>query len=837
MKRFISIILAVVLCISSIGASANISDNISREEGLARELKELGLFKGVSDTEFELNRAPSRVEAIVMLIRVLGKENEALAGEWSHPFSDVPAWADNYVGYAYSCGLTKGEDADKFGEGDANAAMYLTFVLRALGYSDTNGEDFNWENPFTLSGKLGILPDSVNVNEFLRSDVVIVSHAALSAHIKNSSQTLAQKLISANVFSQADFERIYSGGKNVALPAERKEMTAEEIYEMCSPAVFYITVYDYDGVPFATGSGFFIDDKGTAVTNYHVLDNSFSATAQMSDTQEIYNIVGIYDYSEEYDWAVIQVDRTGNKYLSIGDVSQIKGGETIYTIGSPEGLQNTISDGLISNPKREFSDTDQIFIQISAPISHGSSGGALLNKYGEVLGITSSGFDENDAQNLNLVIPITDVTGFKRGEINKFENVFFWHTIELEEALKTEDREKIAYALLKWIIVNEHQSKDPEKGYVYKVIREKYGGMAYQGITLAYKPEEDVFTATIVDMLSGIMAMEYSFDIKKGATESTGTFVVYEYAEGDYSSVWTGKAKVPVKSFSADFGYKFEETEGEFEETQEILEESAKSMHATMLSYIEMQFGVFEEVLGLYTATDLGYAEFNGGADENKVTENKANITYKLNTKGVSVEVGQTATIEMDYITSGFPAEVDFYVASESKRIAIVDWVPEDETLPWGINITGVSEGTTQLTISNSFNDQTVSIPIKVTNVEDEQDEMYSRIAMAAFPLRLYSNNGTVYLGKLTENARDEEGILNPYCKYGSQTSSYSIFNPLCKYGSRRSDESAFCEYAEKPPVIVDNDGKFIAYLTNNPNIRDGLEYRKLLMYLKTFRL
>ena len=194
MKRLISFILFFTIIVSCVPLSVSAQRDLSYEEIQAQELKDLGLFRGVSDTDFALGRAPSRAEAIVMLIRMLGKESEATGSKWSHPFTDVPAWADNYVGYAYTTGLTKGISATEFGMGDASALMYLTFVLRALGYSDANNLDFAWDNPFPLAKSIGILYDKVNIETFWRADVVLISHAALRASLKGTTQTLAQKL-------------------------------------------------------------------------------------------------------------------------------------------------------------------------------------------------------------------------------------------------------------------------------------------------------------------------------------------------------------------------------------------------------------------------------------------------------------------------------------------------------------------------------------------------------------------------------------------------------------------------------------------------------------------
>jgi|LSQX01.1.fsa_nt_gb transglutaminase-like putative cysteine protease len=169
------------------------------ETTTAEKLKALGLFQGVGtnpdgSTNFDLARKPSRIEALVMLIRLLGKDNEAISGSWTHPFTDVPDWANNYVGYAYENKLTNGISATEFGTGTVSYQMYLTFVLRALGYSDTGGVDFTWDKPDDLALSIGIMAVGMHHEDFLRADVVLVSEAALSVKLKNSSDTLLDKL-------------------------------------------------------------------------------------------------------------------------------------------------------------------------------------------------------------------------------------------------------------------------------------------------------------------------------------------------------------------------------------------------------------------------------------------------------------------------------------------------------------------------------------------------------------------------------------------------------------------------------------------------------------------
>lgn len=399
-------LLSLLLCMSLICsittnfAYAKSSRDTSFEASLAGDLKLLGLFKGVSETEFDLDRAPSRIESLVMLIRLLGSESAALSQHESHPFTDVPSWASDYVGYAYANHIANGVTKTEFGTGPASAAMYLTFVLRALGYSDAGNADFSWDSPYTLAESVGILPDTVDVSNFWRADAVSISYSALQSKLKNSSQTLASKLIKSGVFSEEKYKEVYNqnafADHNQVTPA----LDAQKIYEKCSQSVFCIEIYDIRGDAIGLGSGFFISESGLAATNYHVIDGAMSAKVMLTNG-EIYDVSGVVDFDTELDFAIIKVNGTGFTPLKLGNSSSIKGGESVFAIGNPEGLTNTISDGIISNPcRKDLND----MIQISVPISHGSSGGALINTAGEVIGITTSFLASG--QNLNFAVPI-----------------------------------------------------------------------------------------------------------------------------------------------------------------------------------------------------------------------------------------------------------------------------------------------------------------------------------------------------------------------------------------------------------------------------------------------
>ena len=216
-KRALSMLLALcmTLCLLPVGATAAglESRDLTFELAMASDLKGLGLFEGVGtnadgSTNFDLRRAPTRLEALVMLLRLLGKGTKAKAYTGTCPFTDVPDWGKPYVAYAFDNGLTNGSSKTQFGMGDASCAMYLTFVLRALGYSDAGGADFTWDNPFALAESVKIMPEGVDTKQFWRADVVAVSYAVLYAAKKSGTQTLSESLVAQGVFTSTQFDEI-----------------------------------------------------------------------------------------------------------------------------------------------------------------------------------------------------------------------------------------------------------------------------------------------------------------------------------------------------------------------------------------------------------------------------------------------------------------------------------------------------------------------------------------------------------------------------------------------------------------------------------------------------
>lgn len=583
-KRIVAFLLCLTICFCVMPATV-LARNTSFEETLAQDLKSLGLFYGVSDTDFALGRAPTRVEAMIMLIRLLGKSEEATSKNWSHPFTDVPDWASKYIGYAYEKGLTKGTSDTTFGTEDANAQMYLTFILRALGYSDANGLDFHWENPYELAEFAGILPSRVNRNSFWRADVVMVSYAALSAKLKNSSQTLAQKLIAENVFTKNQFDQYYDKDAFSKQPATQTEYNAEEIYDLCAPSVFYIEVYNKSGEVIASGSGFFIDDKGTAVTNYHVIDGAYSAKIH-TDDDRIFSVEGVYDYDIDMDWAVIKINGSGFTPLEIGDKSTVVGGATVYAIGSPLGLQNTISQGLISNPNRNLDGIP--YIQTSAAISHGSSGGALINKKGQVIGITSAGYEQGE--NLGLALPISLIENYNRSQVTSLAKI----ASEQETPVFSSS----AYqALANFIDRNAtYQTEDNENVYCETEYTED--GMVEIGLINC---ADYLVAYTDWQMDNGVCCfIGYTID-----PNSSEPCVIYYTYEGSYVTV-EGEAILSPANIYEGMYFRFDNFTGDYSGRGDHEDICSGSLLIT-LNFINL---IFEEYFNGYSVYDLGFVNF-----------------------------------------------------------------------------------------------------------------------------------------------------------------------------------------------------------------------------------
>lgn len=192
--------------------------------------------------------------------------------------------------------------------------------------------------------------------------------------------------------------------------------TPEELYAYIEPSVGEIVVCDANGDEFGLGSGFFIDDEGTMLTNYHVMEGAHSAEVTTADGVK-HSVESVLGFDPAIDLAMIRVDVTDNTFLMLSE-ERVRTGETVYAIGSSLGLTSTFSDGIVSTASRDYDGVR--YIQTTAPISHGNSGGPLVNTHGWVVGINTMSAAEG--QNLNFALDIQEV-----------ENLDLSHPLTVEE--------------------------------------------------------------------------------------------------------------------------------------------------------------------------------------------------------------------------------------------------------------------------------------------------------------------------------------------------------------------------------------------------------------------
>lgn len=188
-----------------------------------------------------------------------------------------------------------------------------------------------------------------------------------------------------------------------------QELGFEELALRASSVVM-IAIHDRKGDIIGSGSGIMIGRDGYILTNNHVARGGSFYSVRIENDDTMYKTDEIIKYNSLLDLAVIRIDRKLQPLPIYRGSRPLVRGQKVVAIGSPLGLFNSVSDGIISGFRR-MNDVDMI--QFTAPISHGSSGGALLNMYGEVIGVSTAGFDEG--QNINLAVGYEFINTFVRG--------------------------------------------------------------------------------------------------------------------------------------------------------------------------------------------------------------------------------------------------------------------------------------------------------------------------------------------------------------------------------------------------------------------------------------
>ena len=211
--------------------------------------------------------------------------------------------------------------------------------------------------------------------------------------------------------------------------------TPQEIARKAFGSVVLLVMQDSNSQPTSLGSGFFVR-KGIVATNVHVVGTASGGYAKLVGKGAKFGVEGIVGIDQERDLVLLKVGDVESAYLSLGNSDNVEVGQQVFAVGNPQGLEGTFSQGIISGIRQVGADK---LLQITAPISPGSSGGPVLNAGGDVIGVAAATF--TNAQNLNFAIPsnyvkhlagnLQPVTSLAKAKVEKKKEVtcrLFWNT-------------------------------------------------------------------------------------------------------------------------------------------------------------------------------------------------------------------------------------------------------------------------------------------------------------------------------------------------------------------------------------------------------------------------
>jgi serine protease Do len=334
-------------------------------------LTSLGIVQGYQDGTFRPTSPVKRLQAVQIILRTLGIEAEE---ESDIEFKDLKPGDYGYkeVATAVELGIVNGKN-----DGSFDPYGKLTRAQMAKIFA----------NAFNLQGKTTKEFTDVKKEDWAYDYVQALAANEVTTGYPNGSFRPNAPITRMHF---AVFMARYINDEfkpPVTTPLTRKEVIAQK------ESVVMIYTYDENGEEIAQGSGF-VTTNGLIVTNYHVISGGTSFEA-VTYKDEVYEIEGVVDYDLDRDIALLKpYDRLPLKQLKIGSKDMVEEGDDVIAIGSPLGFYNSVSTGIVSGIRHFTEDgLDAHFIQFTAPVTFGSSGGPLFNMYGYVVGLVSFGFE------------------------------------------------------------------------------------------------------------------------------------------------------------------------------------------------------------------------------------------------------------------------------------------------------------------------------------------------------------------------------------------------------------------------------------------------------------
>jgi len=348
-----------------------------------------------------------------------------------------------------------------------------------------------------------------------------------------------------------------------------QSLTAQEIYEKVNDAIVVIIAYDFEGKPIKQGSGVVINDSGLILTNYHVFSECEKLSVYHNNELINYSTIEVADVDN--DILILKIYESKFKKIDIGNSENVKVGEQIYAIGSPLGYENTISEGIVSGLRNTDADNRNL-IQITASISQGSSGGAIVNSKGELIGIST--FQNKSGQNLNFAIPINEVLKLTNESANdpktKEANNNFYKGYNAYIAKNYQDA--IFYYTAYMKLIDNSSSCYYNLGLCYKKLEEYEHAIKYFNKAIELDPE----------LIDALIARGNTFNDSQLYQSAIEDFNRALLIDDSYESIYKGRGE------SYLYQSKYKEALQDFNKALAINEEYIQVYYDKGLVYYEM---------------------------------------------------------------------------------------------------------------------------------------------------------------------------------------------------------------------------------------------------------
>lgn len=429
-KRFLTILLTLCLALP---LCANSFALTGESERAADTLASLGLVNGTPGG-YALDDEASIEQAAALARRLLGDANvKETACDWEN----IPAWAKSDVDYCAYRGLIR--HSEYKANAPLSAELWSAMLLRAVGFDEQNG-DFTVAGAVAAARRVGLLSRSIggtlNRGTLFETAVNFLRYSRTA-----EGETVAAALVRKGASPRATMN---------ALGLLDRSLTAREVADRYMAAGICLELY-YDedaiakGESSSTASAFFITEDGIAVTNFHSIDDAIYATGTLA-TGEVVEVQDVLYYDRKIDLAVIRFAREDENgkplpsYLPLKLVGpkDARVGDTTYTISNPLGLGLALSTGVISATEHMVELSTLPCIICDATISQGSSGGALMNEYGEVLGVTTGAYAKGN--NMYIAVSVDPVLAL---DLDRLEGISLRQCVnEVDAAIKAEQAEE-----------------------------------------------------------------------------------------------------------------------------------------------------------------------------------------------------------------------------------------------------------------------------------------------------------------------------------------------------------------------------------------------------------